>query len=72
MESLDSKFKIGDPVVVASENRKGNPRTPKYIRGKRGHSDPLYTVRFDQNEVSICHDTNPIWVDVHGVIRSGL
>lgn len=30
------KFKIGDAVVVASENPTGNPRTPKYIRGKRG------------------------------------
>lgn len=36
IESMNSKFKIGDPVVVASENAIGNPRTPKYIRGKRG------------------------------------
>jgi hypothetical protein len=35
MESTN-KFKIGDPVVVAPENPTGNPRTPKYIRGKRG------------------------------------
>lgn len=33
---MNSKFKIGDPVVVASENPSGNPRTPRYIRGKRG------------------------------------
>ena len=33
---MDGKFKIGDPVVVATENPKGNPLTPKYIRGKRG------------------------------------
>jgi Nitrile hydratase beta subunit len=33
---MNSKFRIGDPVVVASENPTGNPRTPKYIRGKRG------------------------------------
>ena len=82
MESIDSKFKIGDPVVVASENPKGNPRTPKYIRGKRGviglvHGvlenirdhrgihNPLYTVRFDLSELSTCHDTDSIWVDVH-------
>ena len=32
----NSKFRIGDAVVVASENPSGNPRTPKYIRGKRG------------------------------------
>ena len=31
-----SKYKIGDAVMVAIENPTGNPRTPKYIRGKRG------------------------------------
>ncbi|MGH7931358.1 MAG: SH3-like domain-containing protein [Candidatus Binatia bacterium] len=36
MESTNSKFKVGHPVIVASENPTGNPRTPKYIRGKRG------------------------------------
>jgi nitrile hydratase beta subunit-like protein len=36
MESTGSKFKIGDAVMVALENPTGNPRTPKYIRGKRG------------------------------------
>lgn len=36
MEAMSSKFRVGDPVVVASENPTGNPRTPKYIRGKRG------------------------------------
>lgn len=36
MESTNDKFKIGDAVMVAAENLKGNPRTPKYIRGKRG------------------------------------
>ena len=36
VESTGSKFKIGDPVMVAVENPTGNPRTPKYIRGKRG------------------------------------
>jgi hypothetical protein len=35
MESA-SKYKIGDPVKVAEENPAGNPRTPHYIRGKRG------------------------------------
>jgi hypothetical protein len=33
---MDAKFKIGDAVVVAAQNPAGNPRTPKYIRGKRG------------------------------------
>jgi hypothetical protein len=82
MESPNCKFKVGDPVVVAAENLAGNPRTPKYIRGKRGviglvHGvlenirdhrgihQPLYTVRFDLNEVSMCHDQDSIWVDVH-------
>lgn len=36
MDLANSKFKIGDAVVVAAENPAGNPRTPKYIRGKRG------------------------------------
>ena len=36
MEAASGKFKIGDPVVVAAENPIGNPRTPRYIRGKRG------------------------------------
>jgi Nitrile hydratase beta subunit len=36
MDSMSHKYKIGDAVVVASENPEGNPRTPKYIRGKRG------------------------------------
>jgi hypothetical protein len=36
MEPIDSKFKIGDAVIVAAENPTGNPRTPRYIRGKRG------------------------------------
>src|SRR5688572_2504938 len=35
-DSPNSKFRNRDPVVVASENPAGNPRTPKYIRGKRG------------------------------------
>jgi len=47
MEAIDSKFKLGDAVVIAPENPKGNPRTPKYIRGKRGiigavHGSGLY------------------------------
>jgi nitrile hydratase len=29
-------FKIGDRVAVREENPSGNPRTPKYIRGKKG------------------------------------
>ena len=33
---MKSRFKIGDAVVVAEENPSGYPRTPRYIRGKRG------------------------------------
>jgi hypothetical protein len=33
---MEYKFRIGDPVVVASDNPSGNPRTPRYVRGKRG------------------------------------
>ena len=29
-------FKVGDRVAVKEENPSGNPRTPKYIRGKKG------------------------------------
>lgn len=36
MNAIDSKFKVGDAVVIAAENSTGNPRTPQYIRGKRG------------------------------------
>lgn len=36
MDSVNCKFKIGDAVVVAAANSTGNPRTPRYIRGKRG------------------------------------
>jgi len=36
MSDASSKYKIGDAVVVAAENPIGNPRTPHYIRGKRG------------------------------------
>ena len=36
MEVTNSKFKVGDPVIVAPQNPTGNLRTPRYIRGKRG------------------------------------
>jgi hypothetical protein len=36
MEKTPGKFRIGDSVLVAAENPAGNPRTPLYIRGKRG------------------------------------
>lgn len=29
-------FKVGDRIAVKEENPSGNPRTPKYIRGKKG------------------------------------
>lgn len=36
MTDTSSNFKVGDAVMVADENPAGNPRTPRYIRGKRG------------------------------------
>jgi nitrile hydratase len=36
MTDARCKFRIGDAVTVAADNPAGNPRTPKYIRGKRG------------------------------------
>jgi hypothetical protein len=36
METPHGKFEIGDTVVVAAKNPSGNPRTPTYIRGRRG------------------------------------
>ena len=82
MSDKISKYKIGDAVMVDNENPTGNPRTPRYIRGKRGviglvHGilenvrdhrgihEPLYTVKFDLSELSLCHDADTIWVDVH-------
>ena len=32
----EHRFRTGEPVQVERENTKGNPRTPHYIRGKRG------------------------------------
>jgi hypothetical protein len=36
MDNMKAKFKVGDAVVVAAQNPAGNPRTPEYIRGRRG------------------------------------
>lgn len=36
MSEMAGKYKIGDVVMVANEHPTGNPRTPNYIRGKRG------------------------------------
>jgi hypothetical protein len=36
MEFAKSKYRIGDAVLVAADSPTGNPRTPRYIRGKRG------------------------------------
>jgi hypothetical protein len=36
METSQGGFKLGDRVVVKRENPSGNPRTPKYVRGKTG------------------------------------
>ena len=36
MEASSCKFAVGDRVRVKAENSLGNPRTPRYIRGKNG------------------------------------
>ncbi|MFQ5998873.1 MAG: SH3-like domain-containing protein [Candidatus Bathyarchaeia archaeon] len=33
---MNYRFKEGDKVKVKPENPNGNPRTPKYVRGKNG------------------------------------
>lgn len=33
---MPHRFKIGERVRVKPENPQGNPRTPAYVRGKRG------------------------------------
>ena len=35
------------------------------IRDHRGVHNPLYTVKFDLNELSNSHEPDSIWVDVH-------
>ncbi|TAK01556.1 nitrile hydratase subunit beta, partial [bacterium] len=36
VETSKSKFRQGDQVLVKRDNPMGNPRTPMYIRGKKG------------------------------------
>ena len=36
MFKSNHRFRAGDAVEVGRENPAGNPRTPRYIRGKRG------------------------------------
>ena len=36
MLKSNHRFRAGDAVEVGRENPAGNPRTPRYIRGKRG------------------------------------
>jgi hypothetical protein len=36
MAAATHRFKVGDAVEVERANVAGNPRTPRYIRGKRG------------------------------------
>jgi hypothetical protein len=36
MDSTQHQLQVGDRVQVLADNPAGNPRTPPYIRGKRG------------------------------------
>jgi len=78
----EGKFKIGDAIVVKRNQAGGNPRTPAYVRGKRGviaavHGiienfrdhrglyPPLYTVKFELEELFQQRGRDTVWVDVH-------
>lgn len=85
---MSHRFKIGERVKVKQEHPRGNPRTPRYIRGKsgiisavygaienpldhRGVYPPLYTVKFDLNELfgtptkdTLCVDLHEDWIEI--------
>jgi hypothetical protein len=50
MQATNCKFKVGEAVIVAAENPTGNPRTPKYIRGKRGIVGAVHGVLENPND----------------------
>jgi nitrile hydratase len=41
---VSERFKVGDRVLVKREVPGGNPRTPRYVRGKRGRVDRIHGV----------------------------
>jgi len=41
---VSERFRIGDRVLVKSDVPGGNPRTPRYVRGKRGHVARIHGV----------------------------
>lgn len=41
---MSGRFKIGDRVLVKPEAPGGNPRTPRYVRGKRGRVAKIHGV----------------------------
>ena len=56
METTESKFKVGDAVMVALENPVGNARTPAYIRGKRGVVGAVHGVLENPRDHRGIHD----------------
>lgn len=36
MAPSEGRFKVGDRILVKQDELGGNPRTPKYVRGKSG------------------------------------
>jgi nitrile hydratase len=41
---VSGRFGVGDRVLVKREQPDGNPRTPRYVRGKRGVIAELHGV----------------------------
>ena len=41
---MSGRFKIGDRVLVKREAPGGNPRTPRYVRGKHGRVAKIHGV----------------------------
>lgn len=41
---MSGRFKVGDRVLVKREAPGGNPRTPRYVRGKRGRVIKIHGV----------------------------
>jgi len=41
---VSERFKVGDSVLVKREVPGGNPRTPRYVMGKRGRVTKIHGV----------------------------
>lgn len=50
MSTPAPKFALGDRVQVKDDNPQGNPRTPAYIRGKRGVIADIHGVIYNPRD----------------------